>query len=298
MGRQRLSRSLGVKRLLAFVVFCFVGLAQADSAHPAIWTAQGKHNTVYLVGTMHYLHPEDALPDAITQVYARSKKLLMEIDLDDLSTAEAQQSMLQSGLLPDNETLEQRLGAHAYAELSKQATKLGVDTGLLSRFQPWLAALMLEQFELMKMGMDASSGVEQQLVAKASADHKEIQGLETLQEQLDLFAKLNNEQQREFLLYTLSDIDQSDGELESMLKAWRSGDTKTLSKMLQEGLTAYPDLYRALTTDRNSRWMTTLKKILDQSDEDYLVAVGTLHLVGKDSVVDLLERAGYKVMRQ
>ena len=29
--------------------------------------------------------------------------------------------------------------------------------------------------------------------------------------------------------------------------------------------------------------------------EDYLVIVGTLHLVGKDSLIDLLENKGHKV---
>lgn len=288
-----------MKRLLSIVLlWCVAALSYADSAHPAIWTVQGKHNTLYLVGTMHYLRPEDTLPDSITHAYAESEKLLMEIDMDDLNPLEAQQSMLELGLLPDNETLEQDLGPKAYAELKKHAAELGIDPAMLNRFQPWLAAISLEQLQLMKMGMDANSGVEQQLLLKANGDHKQIQGLETLQEQLNLFAKLNKDQQREFLLYTLSDMDQSDAELQGMLKAWRSGDTAALAKLLQQGLTEYPDLYRALTTERNRRWMTTLKKLLDQSNDDYLVAVGTLHLVGKDSVVDLLERAGYTVKRQ
>lgn len=283
--------------LLAFLLWSFAGFTLADDAHPAIWSVQGKHNTIYLVGTMHYLRPEDTLPDGINKAYKESEKLLMEIDMDDLDPAEAQQSMLELGLLPDNETLEQDLGPKAYGELKKHAAQLGLDAAMLNHFQPWLAAISLEQLQLMKMGMDANSGVEQQLVLKASMDGKPIQGLETLHEQLNLFAKLTKLQQREFLLYTLSDMDQSETELQDMLKSWRSGDTAALAKLLQQGINEYPDLYRALTTERNRRWMGALQKILDQSTDDYLVAVGTLHLVGKDSVVELLERAGYTVKR-
>jgi uncharacterized protein YbaP (TraB family) len=53
-------------------------------------------------------------------------------------------------------------------------------------------------------------------------------------------------------------------------------------------------LYRPLTTDRNRRWLGQVEALLDDRD-DYLVIVGTLHLVGKDSLVELLERAGHRV---
>jgi uncharacterized protein YbaP (TraB family) len=37
-----------------------------------------------------------------------------------------------------------------------------------------------------------------------------------------------------------------------------------------------------------------IERLLDDKD-DYLVVVGALHLVGKDSVIDLLERKGYEL---
>jgi uncharacterized protein len=63
---------------------------------------------------------------------------------------------------------------------------------------------------------------------------------------------------------------------------------------LQEGFDEYPDLYRPLTVDRNRKWIPQIERLLD-AREDYLVVVGALHLVGTDSVIDLLERKGYKV---
>ena len=67
-----------------------------------------------------------------------------------------------------------------------------------------------------------------------------------------------------------------------------------MAKLLQEGFDEYPDLYRPLTVERNRKWIPQIEQLLDDRD-DYLVVVGALHLVGTDSVIDLLERKGYKV---
>jgi uncharacterized protein YbaP (TraB family) len=52
---------------------------------------------------------------------------------------------------------------------------------------------------------------------------------------------------------------------------------------------AYPELYQAVVVDRNTRWVRQIQKLLDD-DEDYLIVVGALHLVGPDGVPALLEK--------
>ena len=59
----------------------------------------------------------------------------------------------------------------------------------------------------------------------------------------------------------------------------------------------FPDLYRTLTTDRNRKWLPRIETMLHEK-QDYLIIVGALHLIGKDGVVALLERQGYKVQQQ
>jgi uncharacterized protein YbaP (TraB family) len=49
--------------------------------------------------------------------------------------------------------------------------------------------------------------------------------------------------------------------------------------------------------DRNRAWAARLVELLDD-DDDYLVVVGALHLVGRDSVVDLLTKRGFAVVQQ
>jgi len=270
--------------------------AQAAPLH-TLWTVKGKTNTVYLLGSVHFLSPDEKLPAVIDDAYRDAEKLLMEIDMDDLDPQVVQQLTIDLGLLPSNETLESQLGAQNYAQVAKQARAVGMDPAMLGRLRPWLAALTLVQMNLKEMGLDANSGVEQKLLARAAADGKEIRGLETIQQQLGMLAGLPLQQQREFLLYSVEDMERGKGEIDGLIGAWRKGDTKALARLLTEGLDEYPDLYRPLTLDRNRQWLQSIENLLDDRD-DYLVVVGALHLVGKGSVIDLLQQQGHKATQQ
>ena len=268
--------------------------AAEPTRHAALWSLKGQSNTVYLLGSVHFLKPSDELPPAMDAAYRDAERLMMEIDMDDLDAAAAQQTTMELGLLPENQTLESQLGTQTYAQVARHARAIGVDPALLNRFRPWLAAMTLVQLQLMKQGLDPQSGVEQRLTARAVADGKEITGFETLRQQLEMLAGLSAEQQREFLLYSVEDAERADKEIAQLLSAWRNGDTAALAQLLQEGFDKYPDLYRPLTVDRNRQWLGRIEQLL-KSKDDYLVVVGALHLVGKDSVIDLLENKGHKV---
>lgn len=266
----------------------------ADQQHHSLWSLQGKTNTVYLLGSVHFLNESEQLPAVVDEAYKNSEVLLMEIDMDDLDPVETQEVTLELGMLPAGQSLEQQLGKPTYARLTTRAQEVGIDPMLLNRFKPWFAAMTLVQLQLVKMGLAPTSGIEQRFTTRAVADKKPIHGLETLREQLGMLAGLPDRQQREFLLYSIEDTDRIAQEIDDLLSAWRRGDSKALAGLLAEGFEQYPDLYRPLTTDRNRRWVSQVAALLDDR-EDYLVIVGTLHLVGKDSLIDLLENRGHQV---
>ena len=268
----------------------------AAPVHHALWSLKGKTNTLYLLGSVHFLRPSDELPAVVKDAYQDSEKIIMELDMDDPDPLEAQQTAMSLGLLPEDSTRQAEVGSEAYNKAAAQANALGLDPGVLNRFRPWLAAMTLVQLQLMKQGLDPSSGVEQRLVTWARKDGKEITGLETLQQQLGLLANMPGKQQREFLLYSVEDAEHASEEVETLISAWRNGDTRGLERVLTDGFDKYPDLYRPLTIDRNQRWLGQVEELLDDRD-DYLIVVGTLHLIGKGSLVELLERRGHKVVQ-
>ena len=206
----------------------------------SLWSLQGKTNTVYLLGSVHFLKESEQLPQALDDAYQASEVLLMEIDMDDLDPLEAQQVTMELGLLPDGQSLQQQLGQESYTKLVTRAQDVGIDPSLLNRFQPWFAAMTLVQMQLMKMGLAPTSGVEQRFTTRAVADKKPIHGLETVREQLGMLAGLPQKQQREFLLYSIEDADRMAQEIDDLLSAWRRGDSKALAKLLAEGSTSTP----------------------------------------------------------
>lgn len=292
-GRLRAAAPAAALALLSTVLAA--PCARADDAHHTFWSVKGEHNTVYLLGSVHVLKPSDSdLPPEALRAYAAAKALVMEVDLAEATPESLLSSGMNEEILPEGQTLASTLGPEAYAKVMAHAKALGVDPEFLDHLQPWFAAVTLVQLELSRQGFEAASGVDAQLARRAQADHKPIIALETMNEQLGLFSHMSLDQQRRFLLYSLEDADDSANELTEVVGAWRRGDTKTLERLLGEAFDKFPDLYRVLTTDRNRKWLPTISGLLREK-QDYLVVVGALHLIGRDGVVEMLERQGYKV---
>jgi uncharacterized protein YbaP (TraB family) len=279
---------------LGLLWFAFANVASAADRH-SLWKVQGKNNSVYVLGSMHLLRASEPLPAVMDDAYRDAETLVMEIDMDDLDPRAAQQATMQLGMLPAGETLPDQLTNDAAAKLAAYSQRLGIPPGVLNQFKPWLAAITLTQLHLMKLGLDPQSGIEQRLVTRAAAERKEILGLETVEEQLGMLANLPPKLQTAFLMQTLAEADQVETEIDKMIAAWRTGDSIALEKFLLS-IQESPEIYRTLIVDRNRRWMTRLSEMLN-AQEDYLVVVGAMHLVGKDGVLELLEQRGYKVVQ-
>lgn len=242
---------------------------------------------------MHLLRASDSrLPPAFDKAYADSAALVMEIDMDDMNPMDAQGLMLEKGVYTGDETLSDAIGKERFARLEKQAGDMGIPTEALERFQPWMAAMTLAELQLTKLGFDPNSGVEKQLTAHAMSDKKEITGFETLNEQLGLLANLSSSDQIKFLDLTLEEMEEMNDETDSLVAAWRSGNAPKLASILSEEYGVAPGLYTTLVSDRNRRWIPQIEKLLS-SDKNYMIVVGTLHIVGRNGLLDLLKSEGF-----
>jgi uncharacterized protein YbaP (TraB family) len=286
--------------LLASLAAALLPPAAGARGPGVLWTVEGRHNTVYLLGSVHLLRAADGpLPQAAEAAYADAERIVMEVDLDDPSVADPVAmlgEMQRSALLPAGQSLRSVLGPD-YAAISRQAGEAGLELAPLDGFAPWFVATMLLQLELAERGFRPELGIEQRIAARAARDDKPIEGLETPGEQFAMLGGLPLSEQKRFLQMTLEDAGSHDEQLEQLLAAWRTGDTAALARLLGDAYADFPELYRPLTEDRNRAWVEELDGLLDDRD-DYLVVVGALHLVGRNSVVDLLRRRGYTVTQQ
>jgi len=284
-------------RIAGFLLAVAGAATAADSAHHSLWVIKGKSNSVVLLGSVHMLRPDASeLPAEALQAYQQAAALVMEVDLGAVGAEDMVLAMSTLGALPEEQTLVRVLGPELYGRFKTQAASAGLDAELLEHLQPWMAALLLDQAQMARLGFAGAAGVDQQLAQRAAIDHKRIVGLETIDEQLGMFAQLSTEQQRRFMRYTLDEQGDAAEQLGKIVTAWRGGDTRALEELLGEGFADFPDLYRVLTTDRNRKWMATVVPLLTGT-QDYLVVVGALHLVGKNGLVALLRDRGYTVVQ-
>lgn len=279
-------------RFLLTVILLFLLTLSGASALP-LWEIQGTENRIRVLGSVHFLRPQDyPLPKAITDAYHDADVVVMELDLSDLDPVESMEIMQRLSIDSDGRNLEALMGGRAYKQAHAIATKIGIDLGIFMAYEPWFAALQITQMRLMQLGFDGGNGVDAYFTRQAVQDRKMIRGLETLEFQLDSMDSLPPQAQREFLLQTLEDAANIEETMDGIVKAWKAGDTDTLQSELMAGLDAQPELYERILVQRNKNWASSILALTDDS-QDYLIVVGTLHLVGKDSLLRLIEDAGY-----
>lgn len=268
------------------------------NGHPVtLWKAQGERNAVYLLGSIHLLRAKDyPLPTVFDSAFSDAEVLLMEIDMDDLDPLSSQSTVNSLGLIHGDSTLRDLMGEDYYRQASEAAVAAKIPLDMLSKTEPWFAAMTIEMMALNRIGFDPNLGIEMQMLMNANAEGKEIKGLETLEEQLGYLDGLSMQSQREMLLATLKESAELGEIMDEVILAWRHGDIEFLESELLESFAEQEELNRILVTDRNARWVDHIDTLLDD-DDDYLIIVGALHLVGDKGVPKSLARRGIPIQQ-
>jgi uncharacterized protein len=275
-----------------YLALSLFGCLGAHAAGP-VWAIHGAHNTVYLAGSVHVLPENDAaLPAAFDRAYKDSTKLVMEVDLAKLDPMEAGSWMAEHGTLPPGTHLRSIVGEQTYARVNTTASQLGLPMVALDHQAPWMVGIEFSEQAYERAGFSGEQGVEEQLVARVQADGKATAGLETVPEQLSGLVALSREDQVRMLEQSMDDLKDLQGDMNDILVAWRHGDATRLAALLSSEYKAFPALYGPLVTVRNERWLPQIEGFLKGND-NVMVVVGSLHLVGEGGLLELLRKDGY-----
>jgi uncharacterized protein len=281
------------------LTLCAGGARADEGGQHVFWEVTGRHNTVYLLGSVHLLHADDnALPSVTEAAYLDAETVVEEIDLANAASEMLKPEVMAMQILPAGQSLPQLLGPELHARLATVVSELGLAPDFLARMQPWFVAVLIAELRFTKAGYSAEDGVDQQIASRAQRDGKRLRGLETVAQQLGFLAGMPMDEQREFLAATLEESADA-AELREITSAWRSGDLKRLEALLRDGELESPELYQRIVVDRNRAWVPQIEAMLaEPGDHDYLVVTGAAHMVGKEGVVELLRRKGYAIKRR
>lgn len=284
-------------RMGAMLVAALALLSGTAGAEPALWKVTGGKSTVYLFGSVHLLPEggftvrgdlEDALEDA--------DRVCLEIDPGATDEAATASVTLARAVDPDGRDLFELLGDDA-DRVREKAADAGIPLDALAMFEPWFAGMMVSVMALQSHGYDAQHGVEQVIEAAAKEAGKARCGLETLDGQLGMLDGLSADLQKEILMQSIDEASDIEAKVEPMVSAWRAGDERGLERSAEDDFDGYPELAQVLIYDRNARWAGQVSEML-AGDEDVLLVVGAMHLVGDRGLPALLEKRGFRVERR
>ena len=264
----------------------------------SLWSIETQSNKFYLLGSLHLLKQDSyPLAAAIGSAYADSRKIVFETDIAALQEPAMQAKLLQLGLYPEGSNLLQDLDGRTRQLLEKKMSALGLPLEQFARFKPWFIALTLTTLELQRMGFSPLYGLDVHFFNKARTDAKEIGFLEPAEFQLNLLGKMVKKDQIAFLNQTLKDLEVVNELAADLVKFWKAGNAKGLHELLFRSFKDYPDIHDRLLIQRNKKWVEEIE-VLMRENKNILFVVGAGHLVGPESVVDLLQKRGYKVKQQ
>jgi len=239
-------------------------------AEPAMFVVRDADTTVYIFGTFHALDGKGQwLGDRVKNAFEQSDELILETLVPERP---GPIPLPSPGFKPPSVTPSASFLA---------TTRMAINAGR-------------------SRGMQVGNGADMVLRHIAEAQGKPVEGLETLQSQLEMFTRMPaapaGSAPRAGQPVGANPMEGLQKAMADMQSAWKRGDQSVFVNLLGQLRTASPDTYRMLFTERNTRWADWIRARM-QTPGTVFVAVGAGHLAGPDSVLVRLAERGLPSQR-
>jgi uncharacterized protein YbaP (TraB family) len=207
--------------------------------------------------------------------------------------------------LAEGESLKGLLGDELYGEVAAYVQQKGVSMALFDRMQPWAAGTQIGMLDQLKE-MASKQPLDMQIYQRAKRAGKTVGGLETVDEQVAVFADMTVAEQRAYVRDALANVKSEEAAgrkpTEELLKLYLKGDATAIEqKVMEFPLTdakLKKRLMKRLVDDRNVAMADRIvRKLQEQPEAVQVFAVGAAHYPGKMGVLALLQQRGYRVTR-
>lgn len=285
-----------MRKLLLFLIFFLILVV--SFAKSLLWEVSSLHNKIYILGSIH-LGKEDLYPldEEIEKAYKKAEKIVVEVDIAKIDILKMNKILKKYAFCPPNKTLKDLISSLTYEKLKKKLEEFNIKFEDIENYRPWFLATLLEDWQLMRLGYDPQYGIDIYFINKAIEDSKEILGIESVEEQVEIFYSLSEKEQDLFLFYTLVGLDNFEKEIKEIIKCWKEGDADKLASILELSLIYYPQfktLHKKLIYERNKKMLSRIEELLKEG-KIYFVIIGAGHLVGEEGIIKRLKDKGYKV---
>ncbi len=241
--------------------------AALPDADPAIWVINDEDTIIYLFGTFHALDGKsDWFNDEVRTAFAASDELVLETIVPDPQSAGVRPSRLTE--------LQQPGAAPSYLAAARMAISAGRARGL-----------------------KAGNGADLILRDAAELWGKPVRGLESFTAQLRMISRMPQPRQApQSPAQARETMDELSFAMSEMQNAWNAGDWRLFATMVTDMQVTSPNSYNLMFAQRNGNWADWIEARL-QRPGTVFVAVGTGHLVGRDSIQAKLALRGFRSAR-
>ena len=258
----------------------------------------------YLFGTMHLTDPRviDLTPEA-RKAFDGSDIVVIETTeiLNEVEAAKSLFAKPELTMFTDATTLTSLVKPEDKAALEAGLKKRGIPLLAVNKMKPWMIAglVALPACELNRKKGGAPF-LDIKLAKDAQAAGKELDGLETMVEQIGAMASLPVEFHVQSLVEAVKLGDRMDDVMETMVDLYVQGRIGMIMPFLKNVAPGtadtggqYGNFEEVMITTRNKLMAERAEPILARGNA--FIAVGGLHLPGDEGLVEKFRRAGYTV---
>ena len=262
-----------------------------------LWKATRDGRTVYLYGTIHVAKRAWMFPGPqVARAVLASDVVALELDmLDPGILARLQKAILRgpgTPVLPD--ALQQRLQARMAAAC--------VPPESVAQMRPEMQAISLEVLEGRQMGLYPDYGIDTVLAGMGHGLKKSVRSLETPESQAALLVSDDPADTARTVGDLLDELESGKGPtmLQRLAGDWQRGDLADLDGYASWcGCLDTPQQKADFVKLVDERNPLMADKVVQWHDEgkSLFVAVGSLHLLGRQGLPELLKARGFQVER-
>lgn len=281
------------KRIMkSFFLFLFIcgGISvHAQKENSLLWeiSGNGLSKPSYVFGTIHMICKEDFfMPDVVKQKFESSQHVFLEMDMDD---PKMQGKMMKLAMLPAGENLKKLFGNDYPMVDSFFKAKAGMGLAVFNQFKPMMVMSMLY---LKMLPCTQTESYETTFMTMAKQQQKDLKGLETIEDQMQVFDNIPDSVEVANILKMIKDFDAQVKQFADMVAVYKEQNIQKL----YASVSSSPDLMEAqddLLKKRNSNWIPVMEQYMKEGQSFF--AVGAAHLGGDIGLIALLKKAGYKV---
>ena len=247
----------------------------------------------YLYGTMHTQDDRAfQFKDGVMEAFNQAEIYAMELNMDSVD----QEGLLSKLIMDSVYSLKTLLTANEYKIVSDFfRDSLGQPLFMFEKMQPLFTSQMVALRDLDAQQTDA---LDIYFFKEAKKQKKQTIGLEKTIEQIDAFSAIPYEMQAKSLVEAVKDYGkEEDLDMDTMIKYYVEGN---LDKLLE--MTTKDEDHEEMSKIFNDIFLVKRNYNMADRAEPYIkkgssfIAIGAAHLPGKEGVIELLRKKGYKVI--